>query len=118
MEEYGLSTDALRAQHYPIWHSVIENGGLAADAFWELGISSQSGLDDNTIYPTDATINVTVLNHAIAMLAKVCDGIEVTNWRISCPHFLTCSPNIEWQQRYNDYYYYYRSDYYRHYCDH
>jgi hypothetical protein len=73
MEEYGLSTDALRAQHYPVWHSVIENGGLAADAFWELGISSQSGLDDNTIYPTDATINVTVLNHAIAMLAKVCD---------------------------------------------
>jgi hypothetical protein len=66
-----MSTDALRAAHYPVWHSLMESSGLAADAFWELGISSQAGLDDNTIYPTDATINATVVNHALAMLAKV-----------------------------------------------
>jgi hypothetical protein len=71
MEEYGLSTDALRAAHYPIWHNVIETSGLAADAFWELGISSQAGLDAYTIYATDSDINITVVNHAVAMLAKV-----------------------------------------------
>ncbi|KAG2172584.1 hypothetical protein INT44_002599 [Umbelopsis vinacea] len=70
LEEYGMSTDALRAAHYPVWHSLMESSGLAADAFWELGISSQAGLDANTIYPTDATVNVTVVNHALAMLAK------------------------------------------------
>ncbi|KAH8548436.1 glycoside hydrolase family 5 protein [Umbelopsis sp. PMI_123] len=70
LEEYGMSTDALRAQHYPIWHALMESSGLAADAFWEIGISSVSGLDANTIYATDSTINATVVDHAIAMLAK------------------------------------------------
>ncbi|GAB5588876.1 hypothetical protein Unana1_03776 [Umbelopsis nana] len=76
MEEYGLSTDALRAAHYPIWHNVIETSGLAADAFWELGISSQAGLDVYTIYATDSDINITVVNHAVAMLAK--DGTSAS----------------------------------------
>jgi len=71
LEEYGLSTDALRAANYPAWHSLMESSGLAADGVWELGISSQSGLDEYTIYTTDADINVTVVNHALAMLAKV-----------------------------------------------
>nr|4QP0_A Chain A, Endo-beta-mannanase [Rhizomucor miehei] len=69
MEEYGLSTDALRVAQYPVWQGTVEDEDLAADAFWQIAVPC-STMDGFGICASDNDIATTVTNHADAMAKK------------------------------------------------
>lgn len=70
LEEYGVSAD-LRDKIYPSWQKTIEDGDLAADAFWQLAVPCNPVLDEFALCSTDDDFKTIIGNHASAMAAKV-----------------------------------------------
>ncbi|KAI9314227.1 glycoside hydrolase superfamily [Dichotomocladium elegans] len=70
MEEYGLSTSADRGSLYPKWQKTVEDGELAADAFWQLSVPCNPNLDHFALCTSDSDFDTVVENHANAMAAK------------------------------------------------
>lgn len=70
MEEYGVSAD-LRASVYPSWQKTVEDGDLAADAFWQLAVPCNPDLDEFALCSSDDDFGTIIGEHASAMASKV-----------------------------------------------
>lgn len=70
MEEYGVSAE-LRASVYPSWQKTVEDGDLAADAFWQLAVPCNPDLDEFALCSSDDDFKTIIGEHASAMASKV-----------------------------------------------